>query len=98
MTIRTIEVNNIKIAAVESDEHDEPMITDGQSALELAGTTVQTLKECYPDEPRPQIALDTSRAWAVGDVKMRDRKRSRKNGTECILCFECANACPQKAI
>jgi hypothetical protein len=35
MMIRTIEGNNIKIAVVESDE---PVITDGQSALDLAAT------------------------------------------------------------
>jgi len=32
------------------------------------------------------------------DVDMLDDSRSRKNGTECILCFECAKNCPKKAL
>ena len=32
------------------------------------------------------------------DVDMTDNKRSRKNGTECILCCECIEACPKKAL
>jgi polyferredoxin len=32
------------------------------------------------------------------NVKIRDPKRSRENGAECILCFECAKVCPEKAI
>lgn len=39
-------------------------------AFELVSAVVNTLKERYPDEMRPQIALDTSRAWAAGEVKM----------------------------
>jgi hypothetical protein len=35
MNIRIVETNNTKIAVVESDE---PVITDGQSALDLAAT------------------------------------------------------------
>jgi ferredoxin len=27
-----------------------------------------------------------------------DSKRSRRNGTECILCLECVNKCPKNAI
>jgi hypothetical protein len=48
-------------------------------ALELAGTAVNTLKARYPNEMRPQIALDTSRAWAMGEVKMREAKRAILN-------------------
>ena len=32
------------------------------------------------------------------EVDVRDPSRSRKNGTECILCLECADSCPTKAI
>ncbi|MBE5955683.1 MAG: 4Fe-4S dicluster domain-containing protein [Lachnospiraceae bacterium] len=32
------------------------------------------------------------------DVDMTDNSRKRKNGTDCILCFECVNACPKKAL
>jgi polyferredoxin len=32
------------------------------------------------------------------NVKLRDPKRSRENGTECLFCFACAKACPTKAI
>ena len=31
------------------------------------------------------------------DVDVTDPSRSRKNGTECILCMECVKACPKKA-
>ena len=27
-----------------------------------------------------------------------DNSRKRKNGTECILCFECVNNCPKNAL
>ncbi len=32
------------------------------------------------------------------DVDMTDNARSRKNGTECILCMECVRQCPRKAL
>lgn len=32
------------------------------------------------------------------DVDVTDNKRSRKNGTECILCLECVAECPKKAL
>lgn len=32
------------------------------------------------------------------NVDVTDNSRSRKNGTECILCMECADNCPKKAI
>lgn len=32
------------------------------------------------------------------DVDILDNRRSRKNGTECILCFECTKVCPTNAI
>lgn len=32
------------------------------------------------------------------DVDMTDNARSRKNGTECILCLNCIKACPAKAL
>ena len=32
------------------------------------------------------------------DVDMTDNSRKRKNGTECIMCFECVKECPRKAL
>ncbi len=32
------------------------------------------------------------------NVDMTDNSRKRKNGTECILCLECAKACPKDAL
>lgn len=32
------------------------------------------------------------------DVDMTDNSRKRKNGTECILCTRCLDACPKKAL
>lgn len=32
------------------------------------------------------------------DVDMTENSRKRKNGTECILCMECVDSCPNKAL
>ncbi len=32
------------------------------------------------------------------EVEMTDNSRSRKNGTECILCMECVKSCPKQAL
>ena len=32
------------------------------------------------------------------NIAVTDNKRSRKNGTDCILCLECVNKCPKKAL
>ncbi|MDR1392642.1 MAG: hypothetical protein LBJ62_01525 [Bifidobacteriaceae bacterium] len=45
-------------------------------ALELAAAAVGTLAERYPGEERPAAALDASRAWAAGRVKMREARRA----------------------
>ena len=53
-----------------------------------------------------RITCDTSKCISCGkckrvcpmDVDMTDNSRKRKNGTDCILCFECVNACPKKAL
>jgi len=53
-----------------------------------------------------RIALDEKSCINCGkcksvcpmDVDMLDNKRSRKNGTECILCYECVKACPKGAL
>jgi polyferredoxin len=53
-----------------------------------------------------RIKVDESKCTNCGncvkvcpvDVGLRDAKRSRKNGTECILCLECAKSCPKRAI
>ena len=39
-------------------------------ALELAGEAVRALREEYPGEERPALALETARLWAQGCVKM----------------------------
>lgn len=53
-----------------------------------------------------RITCDHSKCVSCGkcktvcpmDVDMTDNSRKRKNGTECILCFECVKACPKKAL
>ena len=53
-----------------------------------------------------RVKNDTSRCVSCGrcrkvcpmDVDMVDNSRGRKNGTECILCFQCVEECPQKAL
>lgn len=53
-----------------------------------------------------RIECDTSKCISCGkckrvcpmDVDMTDNSRKRKNGTECILCFECVKNCPKKAL
>ena len=32
------------------------------------------------------------------DVDMTDNARSRKNGTDCIICMECVESCPKKSL
>ena len=32
------------------------------------------------------------------NVDMTDNARSRKNGTECILCMTCVDACPMQCL
>lgn len=39
-------------------------------ALELAEEAVHTLEERYPDEKRPRNALEATRLWAAGKIKM----------------------------
>ena len=53
-----------------------------------------------------RITCDTSICISCGackkvcpmDVDMTDNTRSRINGTECILCMECVQACPKQAL
>ena len=53
-----------------------------------------------------RIKCDTSKCISCGkckrvcpmDVDVTDNSRKRKNGTECIFCFECVNNCPRKAL
>lgn len=45
-------------------------------AFEFAGETVQRLRARYPDEARPAAAVQTSKAWAAGEVKMRTAQRA----------------------
>jgi len=32
------------------------------------------------------------------NVEVNKESRKRKNGTECILCYECTKVCPTKAL
>lgn len=53
-----------------------------------------------------RVKCDQSKCAACGkckkvcpmDVDVTDNSRRRKNGTECILCMECARNCPKKAL
>lgn len=53
-----------------------------------------------------RVTCDTSKCVSCGkcrqvcpmDVDVTDNSRKRKNGTECILCFECVESCPRKAL
>lgn len=53
-----------------------------------------------------RVTCDQSKCISCGkcrrvcpmNVNMTDNSRKRENGTECILCFECVNACPKKAL
>lgn len=53
-----------------------------------------------------RVKCDTSKCIACGkcrrvcqmEVDMTDNSRKRANGTECILCLNCINACPKKAL
>lgn len=44
------------------------------------------------------ISCNKCRKVCPMNVDMLDPKRSRMNGTECILCLECVNACSTKAL
>lgn len=48
-------------------------------ALDLAEGSVNTLKEKYPEEARPEQALLAARDWAAGNVKMRFAQRKILN-------------------
>ena len=53
-----------------------------------------------------RVKCDTKKCISCGkckrvcpmDVDVTDNSRKRKNGTECILCFECVDACPKNAL
>lgn len=44
------------------------------------------------------VSCGTCRRVCPMEVDMLDDARSRKNGTECILCLECVKSCPKKAL
>lgn len=44
------------------------------------------------------ISCNKCRRVCPMNVDMTDNSRSRRNGTECILCMECVEKCPQKAL
>lgn len=44
------------------------------------------------------ISCGRCKAACPMDVGMLDPSRKRENGTECILCFECAKNCPKGAL
>lgn len=53
-----------------------------------------------------RVKVDTEKCVSCGkckricpmNVEMTDNSRKRVNGTECILCFECIDECPKKAL
>lgn len=53
-----------------------------------------------------RVKVDTDKCISCGkckrvcpmDVEMTNNSRKRVNGTECILCFECIDECPKKAL
>lgn len=48
-------------------------------AFEFAEETAQMLRARYPDESRPQEAIETCKAWAAGKVKMPIAQRAILN-------------------
>ena len=44
-------------------------------ALELSEEAVRVLEEKYPDETRPREALNASKLWAFGEIRMREAQR-----------------------
>ena len=44
-------------------------------ALELSEETVRVLEEKYPEEIRPKEALNASKLWAFGEIRMREAQR-----------------------
>lgn len=44
-------------------------------ALELSEEAVNVLEEKYPDETRPREALNASKLWAFGEIRMREAQR-----------------------
>lgn len=44
------------------------------------------------------VSCGTCKQVCPMDVDVTDNSRKRKNGTECILCFECAKNCPGNAL
>ena len=53
-----------------------------------------------------RVKVDTDKCVSCGkckkvcpmDVDVTNNSRKRINGTECILCFECIDECPKKAL
>lgn len=72
-------------------------------ALEFAEESVLCLEEKYPDEDRPRKALDASRLWAAGKLKMPAAKKEilrchalakeLDSETEIALCHAIGQAC-----
>lgn len=51
--------------------------------------------QCKPDKC---VNCGTCKQVCPMDVDVTDNARSRKNGTECILCMECVKHCPKGAL
>jgi polyferredoxin len=49
-------------------------------------------------KPEKCISCNKCKRICPMNVDMVNNKRSRKNGTECILCLECVKECPKKAL
>lgn len=45
-------------------------------AFELAEQAVQSIEEKYPNELRPRVALEDSKRWAFGEIKMPQAKKA----------------------
>lgn len=44
-------------------------------ALELSEEAVRVLEEKYPEEIRPKEALNASKLWTFGEIRMREAQR-----------------------
>ncbi len=49
-------------------------------------------------DPEKCVSCGKCKRVCPMEVDMTDNARSRKNGTECILCMECVEQCPKKAL
>lgn len=65
--------------------------------LFLKPASYYSLLRIYNDESKCNSCQRCKRACPM-DVNMTDNSRRRLNGTECILCLDCVDACPRGAL